>query len=331
MKSLFFILISFLFCIQISAQISISETQKNMSDNENNDSLLLLTQKQADSLEFRLLHHYTENFNFRIKRDSVKLIPRDDELSDTCYLMSDDIIAVALIKDLGDTVWVKVARDQQTMGWLQESELLQNSVPNDGVSRIIDWLTGTRAIWMSVLVLFGIIGFLLRRRLKHRLMIFQFNEMDSPYPYLMLTIVALIAIIYTGIQNFAPEFWQEYYFHPTLNPLILPGIMSVLISLVWILLIVIIALILDVYHNFYLFPGLNYLLEIFGAAMTTYLSISLTTALHLWSVSLILAIIYIIAFSYIYFKYVRCRYICGSCGARINKKGICPYCGKNNK
>ena len=111
----------------------------------------------------------------------------------------------------------------------------------------------------------------------------------------------------------------------------LPGIMSVLIALMWLLLIVVIALILDVYHNFYLFQGLNYMLEIFGVAMLVYLTISLTTAMHLWIVSLILSIIYIIAFIYIYIKYVRCRYICGACGARLIKKGVCPYCGKNNK
>ena len=331
MKALFFIFLSFLFSVQINAQVLESELEEQMSNNEDNDSLLLLTQKQVDSLEFRLSHHYTENFNFKVKADSVMLVPRDDELSDTCFLMEDDIIVVAQIKDLGDTVWVKVAHDQQTMGWLMEKDLLKNAVPNDEVSIIIDWLTGTRAIWMSVFLLFGIVGFLLRRRLQHRLILFQFNEMDSIYPYMMLSLVALIAITYTGIQNFAPEFWQEYYFHPTLNPYVLPGIMSVLIALMWLLLIVVIALILDVYHNFYLFQGLNYMLEIFGVAMLVYLTISLTTAMHLWIVSLILSIIYILAFIYIYIKYVRCRYICGACGARLIKKGVCPYCGKNNK
>ncbi|MBO4397343.1 MAG: hypothetical protein J5805_02280 [Bacteroidaceae bacterium] len=331
MRPLFFILLSFLLCVQIRAQVVESEADKTVYDNDNNDSLLLLTQEQADSLEFRLSHHYTENFNFRVKKDSVMLVSRDDELSDTCFVMEDDIIAVAQIKNLGDTVWVKVARDQLTMGWLNEKDLLQSAVPDDEVSRIIDWLTGTRAIWMSVFVLFGVVGFLLRQRLQHRMIIFKFNEMDSLYPYLMLSLVALIAIIYTGIQNFAPEFWQEYYFHPTLNPLVLPGIMSVLISLMWLLLIVIIALLLDVYHNFYFLPGLKYLLEISGVAMSVYLTISLTAAMHLWYLSLLLSIVYVIAFVYIYIKYVRCSYICGACGAKLSKKGICPYCGKNNK
>ena len=126
------------------------------------DSLMLLTQSQADSLAFRLKHHYTNNFNFLVKADTLMLVPRDDEMADTCFVVQDDVIAVAKFKEQDDTVWVKVARDQITMGWVTEEELLVSTTPDDGISVIIDRLTGTRVIWMSALLALGLIAMLIR-------------------------------------------------------------------------------------------------------------------------------------------------------------------------
>lgn len=296
-------------------------------DSINNDTLLLLTQSQADSLEFRLKHHYTNNFNFVVKADTLMLIPLvDDAVRDTCWVNKGDVIAVAAINQ-SDTVLVKVARDQYTMGWISEEELLAKAVPDDMISQMIDRLTGSRAIWMSILVVLGIIGFLHRRRKKHKLQIFQFDEMDSFYPILMLILVGILASLYASIQNFAPEFWQEYYFHPTLNPLILPTIMAILVVTVWLLLIVFIALVLDVYHHFYALQGINYLLELCGLSMLVYLAISWTTRIY---VGYFLLITLIVILLWIYFKHIRCSYLCGACGGKMRKKGICPHCGQEN-
>jgi len=144
------------------------------------DTLLELTPAQADSLEFRLLHHYTNNFNFVVKADSLVLIPREDELYDTCKVRKDDRIAVADIRE-SDTIWIKVARDQFTMGWIPEDELLQGVVPDDSISQVIDSLTVSRYIWMSVLVVLGILGFVafvLKRRGLPQLQIFRFVGMS---------------------------------------------------------------------------------------------------------------------------------------------------------
>ena len=95
--------------------------EKLSADNSVADTLLELTQKQADSLEFRLLHHYTNNFNFVVKVDSLVLIPREDEMNDTSRVRKNDRIAVADIREQ-DTIWIKVARDQFTMGWISEDD-----------------------------------------------------------------------------------------------------------------------------------------------------------------------------------------------------------------
>lgn len=290
------------------------------------DTLLELTQKQADSLEFRLLHHYTHNFNFVVKADSLVLISREEEPTDTSKVRKNDCIAVADIREL-DTIWIKVARDQFTMGWIPEDELLQGVVPDDPISQVIDSLTSSRYIWMSAVVVLGLLGFVLKRRGLKQLQIFRFDEMDSFYPTLFLILVALVACLYGSIQQYAPEFWQEYYFHPTLNPLILPPVMAILLTLVWAVIIIFIAMLVDVYHHFYFFPGMMYVLEMLGSAMISYLVISWTTYIFL---GYFLLVAYIVVLMLVYIKYIRCKYVCGSCGHRIRQKGLCPHCGKRN-
>ena len=47
--------------------------------------ILDLTPQQKDSLIFRLTHHYTDNFNFLVKADTLILLPREGDLiQDTC-------------------------------------------------------------------------------------------------------------------------------------------------------------------------------------------------------------------------------------------------------
>ena len=280
-------------------QMSDGQDNRVSADDLSADTLLELTQKQADSLEFRLLHHYTNNYNFVVKADSLVLIPREDELTDTSCVRRNDRIAVADIRE-SDTIWIKVARDQFTMGWIPEDQLLQGVVPDDPISQVINALTTSRYIWMTVVVVLGLLGFVVKRRGLRKLQIFRFDEMDSFYPTLFLILVSLVACLYVSIQHFTPEFWQEYYFHPTLNPLILPPVMAILLTLVW---------------------------AVLGSAMISYLVIKWTTSIY---VGYVLLAVYIVVLLYIYYKYIRCKYVCGSCGMRIKTKGVCPHCGKLN-
>ena len=57
-----------------------------------------------------------------------------------------------------DTVWVKVATEHKTMGWITESTLLKHTVPNDSISELLRSLTNTRLLWMGGLLLLGILG-----------------------------------------------------------------------------------------------------------------------------------------------------------------------------
>jgi hypothetical protein len=269
------------------------------------DSTLMdITPQQVDSLVFRLTHHYSENFNFLVKADSLKLIPREGDLIiDTCHVYKDDVIAVAAIKtipgDSIDSIWVKVASNQTTMGWIPESELLKGATPNDLISEMLDALSSSRAIWMSALAAIGLITIIIGRRktVKRQDLLNVFNfldEMQSPYPVLFLLLVAIMASIYASVQNFVPEFWQEYYFHPTLNPLVLPPLMAALVVVLWLVIITFIAVIDEVYHHFYFTPGIIHLAKISGAAMMIYLIISWTTLIYVGYLLLVVLVCFLV-------------------------------------
>jgi len=266
-------------------------------------TLMNITPKQVDSLMFRLTHHYSENFNFLVKADSLRLIPREgDILLDTCHVYKNDIIAVAAIKtipgDSIDSIWVKVASNQTTMGWIPEKELLKGTTPDDLISELLDALSSSRVIWMSALIVIGLVAFIIGRKKtvkgKELLHLLDFlDEMQSPYPALFLLFVAIMASLYASVQNFVPEFWQEYYFHPTLNPLVLPPIMATLVVVLWLVIITLIAVIDEVYHHFYFMPGIIHLTKIVGAAMLVYIVVSWTTLIYVGYI-LLAALLYLL-------------------------------------
>ncbi|MBQ2198697.1 MAG: zinc ribbon domain-containing protein [Bacteroidaceae bacterium] len=319
------------------------KSKQNPTTEESTDTVPKLTPQQVDSVVFRLTHHYGPNFNFELKADSMILVPREGDLiQDTCVVRNKDLLVVAQIKrieasdsTMEDTFLIKVAHDQTTMGWVKESELLENAVPDDPISQLIDFMTGSRAIWMSSFLGFGVIAFFFRKMRKQKmsislsdLKVVDLIEMDSFYPPLLLILVACVAALYASVQNFVPEFWQEYYFHPTMNPLLLPPIMAVLVTLVWLTLIVIVAVVIEVYNNFYSFRGIIYLFEIAGVCMLVYLLISWTILIYVGYLLLPILIAYLI---YYYFKYIRCTMTCGHCGRKIREIGICKHCGAINE
>ncbi|MBO7661152.1 MAG: zinc ribbon domain-containing protein [Bacteroidaceae bacterium] len=327
---------------EVSSSAS-DKSKQNTGSEESTDTVPKLTPQQVDSVVFRLTHHYGPNFNFELKADSMILVPREGDLiQDTCVVRNKDLLVVAQIKrieasdsTLEDTFLIKVAHDQTTMGWVTESELLENAVPDDPISQLIDFMTGSRAIWMSSLLGFGVIAFFFRKMRKQQmtigfseLKVVDLIEMDSFYPPLLLILVACVAALYASVQNFVPEFWQEYYFHPTMNPLLLPPIMAVLVTLVWLTLIVIVAVVIEVYNNFYSFRRVIYLFEIAGLCMLVYLLISWTILIYVGYLLLPILIAYLI---YYYFKYIRCTMTCGHCGRKIREKGICKHCGAINE
>lgn len=285
------------------AEVLSEETKTIIKTIDESDSLPFstLTPVQRDSLEFRLRHHYSEGFNFRVTADSLQLVPRIESLplTDTSIVHQGDLLVVAEVarKESADslapdTFLIKVAHDQLTQGWVEESELLRSVVPDDSISQLLHSLTSSRGIWMNLLVLIGLLSFVLYRHVStNRDWLSLLRHSDSWYAPLLLTLVILLAATYASVQLWVPEFWQEYYFHPTLNPLLLPCVMCWMMVLVWLIIVTFIALIIEIYHRYFFLQGLVYLVEVLGLAMLAYLIVSWTAQIY---VGYLLALVLII-------------------------------------
>lgn len=295
--------------------------------------------RQIDSLEFRLTHHYSIGFNFVVTTNHITLAHSAEEGGDSCLAFKDDQLVVLDIHtpktghashfivppSSKDSIWVKVGKENNEQGWISESDLLAQTIPDDSLSSIIDFLGTTRFIWIALFLALGLLGAFLHHKINtlHIPMV-KMVDMDSFYPFLMIILSGILACYYTFILKYYPEYWDEYYFHPTLNPFILPVPMSILIVVVWLIIITFIALLIEIYHHFHFIRGVIYLLEIIGASVFTYIVIEWTAKFYIGYLLFLVLTWFLVM---IYKDYVRCKYQCPVCGTELKEKGKCPGCG----
>ena len=212
-----------------------------------------LTKQQLDSISFSTTHHYTQNYNFVVTAPSLTLSDELPDLAfDTVYVNKGERIVVAEIltvpTDTVDSIWVKVAHDQITQGWIRESELLQGVSPDDPISQFIDIFSDTHLlIFLAFCVVVGAYG--MRRLMRHNAYIVHFNDIDTPYPTVLCILVAASATLYASIQMFGAESWRHFYYHPSLNPFALPMHLGIFVASVWAIIIVAGATLDDVIHR----------------------------------------------------------------------------------
>ena len=292
---------------------------------------------QADSMRFVAKHHYGTNYNFIVKDDSLVLhsqIKTNVEFlrTDSLIVYHNERIVVADIeivpKDITDSVWVKVARDQNTMGWVQEGELLKRVVPDDPISQFISIFSDIHLL-IFLIIICGISAvYFIRMIVRRNDKIVHFNDISTPYPTILTVLVACSATLYASIQMFAPDTWQYFYYNPTLNPFSVPPILTVFLSLVWTMLVVGIATVDEVRKYLPFGDAVLYLFGLLGICAVDYIIFSVCTLYYIGYIFLVAYVFYAI---WIYRKNVECSYICGNCGARLMHKGVCPECGALNK
>lgn len=309
------------------------------------DSLLL--QRQQDSLTFTSTHHYTTNYNFIVATDSLRLFTSQPEeivsvkqieqtaevnVTDSITINKGDRIVVAEIRilpnDSVDSVWVQLARDQLTFGWIHESELLDSVVPDDPISQFISVFSNTHLLWMIILLAIIIVIYTLRIIRRKGAKIVHFNDIPSFYPTMLVIIVAFAATFYATIQLFAPELWRHFYFHPTLNPFSVPPLLCAFLMLVWLMPIVAVATIDDVTHHLPIRDSILYLSGLAAVCMVDYI---IFTVFTLYYVGYPLLIIYVYFSIKTFNRHRRLVYFCGRCGKAIHRKGRCPHCGAMNE
>ena len=295
------------------------------------------SERQRDSISFYDKHHYTNNYNFVVKSDSLVLLRQQPEEllshfdTDSVVVYRHDNLVVADIRvlpaDSVDSVWVQLARDQETFGWTHESTLLKKVEPDDPISQFISTFSDIHLlIFLGIIALMGS-AYLMRKIAKKNAKIVHFNDIDSFYPTLLAILVASAATVYARIQLFAPETWRHLYFHPTLNPFTVPTILSIFLVSVWAMLIVALAVVDDVRKQMPLGEAVLYLCGLAGVCAIDYIVFSITT---LYYIGYILWAAYIFFALQRYWFHARCCYVCGNCGAQLHRKGRCPYCGMWN-
>ena len=321
-----------LFLLVLLCSSCYHQNTKNINEN------LLDSVGQNDSSHFKATHHYSSNYNFVVKADSLVLSKQQPEETlshlqeDSLIVYKNDHLVVADIRimsaDSIDSVWVQVARDQQTFGWIHESKLLPNVVPDDPISLFISTFSDIHLLVFLVIIVLISVYYIMRKLLSASLPIVHLRDINSIYPTLLVLLVATSATFYASIQLFAPQVWHHFYFHPTLNPFSVPLPLNLFLLSVWAILLIGLAAIDDVRHLLPLGDAVLYLCGLAAVCAVNYIIFSVST---LYYIGYPLLIVYVYWAIKRYIKMPRRKFVCGNCGMPLEKSRRCKHCGALNE
>lgn len=283
--------------------------------------------------------HYGVNYNFICTGDSLGLQvsrPLHNQPVDTFQyehtaVYEDEEMVVAAFavipEDTIDSVWVKVARDQQTQGWVHERELLAHVVPNDPISQFIHFFSQRHSVVFLSFVTFIVVVQILWVGRKRTLHTPHWNDIASFYPTSVLLLFLLATVLYGTIQKHAPDIWESFYYHPSLNPFGQPLLLGLFLGTVWTSLICMIAAIDDIFALLWPLEATLYVVSLMGQCMVGYILINLASRCGMEYPLVMLYAVWAVM------RYVRrfaphCR--CGACGAKMHAPGVCMRCGARN-
>lgn len=318
------------FCLLTACHRPLASTEYQHIENEKKDSI---GREQTDAISY---YHKNELFEatdtlFITKRNTATKYSNIIDNEKIGIIYPDETIVLLDIKQHtnGDTceVWMEVADNSQLRGWIRETHLLEHTVPDSPISKIINhfykhkttWIVGillaAMAVWIS----------LWKKRKEGRKV--PSSATTSFYPAMLCLAVSFTAIVYSILREAVPTLWAEYYFHPTLNPLYpdLALMLRLLVVMVWLVFLLAIATIDDflrlpepsVLHIATAFVNSCMLFVVFGVVIHPW------WGLPLW----------LIACAYLlhrHFRYAKPHYRCGNCQQPINADGVCPECGCKN-
>ena len=321
-----------LFLLVLLCSSCYHQNTKNINEN------LLDSVGQNDSSHFKATHHYSSNYNFVVKADSLVLSKQQPEETlshlqeDSLIVYKNDHLVVADIRimsaDSIDSVWVQVARDQQTFGWIHESKLLPNVVPDDPISLFISIFSDIHLLVFLVIIVLISVYYIMRKLLSASLPIVHLRDINSIYPTLLVLLVATSATFYASIQLFAPQVWHHFYFHPTLNPFSVPLPLNLFLLSVWAILLIGLAAIDDVRHLLPLGDAVLYLCGLAAVCAVNYIIFSVST---LYYIGYPLLIVYVYWAIKRYIKMPRIKFVCGNCGMPLERSRRCKHCGALNE
>lgn len=295
------------------------------------------TPEQQDSISFYTTHHYTQDYEFVVTADSLQLVHQQPTevlngmLVDTLSVEEGSPLVVADImmmpSDTIDSVWVQVARDVETIGWVRERDMLAAVSPDNPISLFIDFFSDTHLLLMLAFVVLVAALYTIRLLYRKNQKVVHFNDISSFYPALLALLVAATAVFYSTIQMVNPDSWRHYYYHPTLNPFTVPLHLGLFLASVWAMVVVGIAALDDIRRHLSPSEAFFYSLSLAGVCAVNYIVFSVSTLYYL---GYALLAVYIAFAVRRYVSRSRGRYQCGSCGQPLREKGNCPHCGAMN-
>ena len=275
----------------------LSSCYHRYNSHQQHAALIEYSNKQLDSISFSTTHHYTNKFNFMVFKDSLVLVKQQPEelMSelpvDSFAVKKDRLLVVTDIrmvpKDSIDSVWVQLATEDNTFGWIRESKMLQQVVPADPISEFIMTFSNVHLLIFMVIIVVIAIAYLIRKVSCSNIYIVHYNDIDSPYPTALVILVAISAAFYATIQTFEPETWRHFYFHPTLNPFAVPRILGFFLAAVWAVVIVGLACVDEVYHRLLRGEGVLYLGGLASVCALDYIIFSVLTLYYIGYVLLV--------------------------------------------
>ncbi len=300
---------------------------------------MLLTACQLPDKSSRLPRPYGVGYNFHVHADSL-LLQEDRpmhwcqgvaETSDSLFVFHEDHIVIAAItvipEDCVDSVWVKVARDQFTMGWTHENNLLAATCPDDPISHCIRVLSALPAITILCLTAVALALFIIYlSRWKHPATTLPW-DIPTFNPTILLITLGASVIIYRSILHLTPDDWSTFFFYPTLNPFSQPFLVCGFLISLWAILLLSFICADDIFKLLHTKQALLYLLTWIECCV---LIILLGTWLQL-PLFVVLWIAYSAAAIHRYWHRARPHFFCGKCGIPLQHKGPCPNCGAINE
>ena len=300
-----------------------------------------LAEDKVDSVAFFASHHYWKG-SFFYATDSMKItheIDCEHTSATVCdcplqRISTGDVIGVLDIRrheqDSVSSFMIKVARDQQCQGWIEEATLLKYGIPDSPIAKFIHYFSSRNFFFVLFFVVIATILYVVQVVRKKTMYFVHFNDIRSFYPTLLCLTVSFGAVLYGSLQKFAPETWEEFYFNPTLNPFQngLPLILSLFVVSLWLMLFVGLAVVDDIWHLPDFSGKISYLAGLIGVCMILYLFFTLSV--HAYIGYPLLLVYWVFAF-YRHFKHGVPHFCCGECGAPISNSGRCSECGADNE
>ena len=202
----------------------------------NDEPLWTMTAEQRDSATFARTRHFQTGYNFLVTSDSLPLyaeipsFPSGFISADSVMVYAKEPLVVAEVRRVPaeghPAYWIKVARDQSSMGWTSESHLMRSVVPVDPISRFIHAFSNRRLVAGAVILACMSVVMFYRKVRRGQMRMVLFRDIRSFYPTALCLATAVAAVLYRSVLAFSHDAWTAFYYEPSLNPFLWPPLLG---------------------------------------------------------------------------------------------------------